>query len=102
LSNKSFGSYELALSDSTGLSCVKLQCRGKDGSGSFNKSVSKSLSAALFEGEDNNSDIIQLKSKLGINTIMNSVNTLPDAVHALITNMTITIKLIYWIYYLFS
>jgi hypothetical protein len=34
--NKSFGSYELALSYSTGLSCVKLQCRGKDGSGSFN------------------------------------------------------------------
>jgi hypothetical protein len=34
----------------------------------------------------NNSDIIQLKSKLGINTIMNSVNTLSDAVHALITN----------------
>jgi hypothetical protein len=37
----------------SGLSCVKLQCRGKDGPGSFNKSVSKSLSAALFEGEDN-------------------------------------------------
>jgi hypothetical protein len=53
LSSKSFGSYELALSYSTGLSCVKLQCRGKDGSGSFNKSVSKSLSAALFQGEDN-------------------------------------------------
>ena len=35
----------------------------------------------------NNSDIIQLKSKLGINTIMNSVNTLSDAVHALITNI---------------
>lgn len=35
----------------------------------------------------NNSDTIQLKSKLGINTIINSVNTLSDAVHALITNM---------------
>jgi hypothetical protein len=32
---------------------LSVQCRGKDGSGSFNKSVSKSLSAALFEGEDN-------------------------------------------------
>ena len=35
----------------------------------------------------NNSDILQLKSKLGINTMMNSVNTLSDAVHVLITNM---------------
>ena len=33
-----------------------------------------------------NSEILKLKSKLGINTIMNSVNTLSDAVHALITN----------------
>ena len=36
----------------TGLSCVKLQCRDQDGSGSFNKSILKSLSAALCEGED--------------------------------------------------
>ena len=33
-----------------------------------------------------NSEILKLKSKLSINTIMNSVNTLSDAVHALITN----------------
>jgi hypothetical protein len=42
--------------------------------------------SAIDKSVFSNSEILKLKSKLGINTIMNPVNTLSDAVHALITN----------------
>ena len=71
----------------TGISRRKL----KNNKRSANSTVKAPLSkvpkrSAIDKSVFSNSEILKLKSKLGINTIMNSVNTLSDAVHALITN----------------
>lgn len=74
----------------TGISRKKV----KNNKRSANSTVKAPLSkipkrSAIDKSVFSNSKILKLKSKLSINTIMNSVNTLSDAVHAvhaLITN----------------
>ena len=71
----------------TGISRKKV----KNNKRSANSTVKAPLSkipkrSAIDKSVFSNSEILKLKSRLGINTIMNSVNTLSDDVHALITN----------------